>query len=68
MLYKLRIDVTEDENGVGYLTYGIDVYRLERTVPDVFTDRNKAAMLIDLCKQLQPDPEHLNDVILEQCL
>ena len=65
MLYKLRIDVVLDEEGARHLTYGIDVYRLERTVPDVFTDRNKAAMLIDLCNQLQPDLEHLNDVILD---
>ena len=65
MLYKMRIDVIEDEEGVGHLTYGVDAYRLERCVPDVFTDRNKVAMLIDLCNHLQPDPEHLDDIILD---
>ena len=63
MLYKLRIDIAEDDGGGKHIVYGVDCYCCVRSVPDVFTDKEKTRTLVELLNVFQPDPIHLDDII-----
>ena len=55
-----------------YCSFGIAAYIEENNVrkriiyiPDVFTDENRAAILVNKCNILSLSPEHLLDVIYD---
>lgn len=63
MIYKLRADVIEDEDGRKRIAYGIDVFQLVRSVPAVFFGEEQALAFLELCNEGQPSAEHLDDII-----
>lgn len=65
MIYQLRTDVLCDEEGNVHTVYGVDVYYHVRSVPDLFTDKNRALDCIALWNREQPDPVHFDDVIAD---
>lgn len=65
MLYKLRADIVETDNG-NHIAYGVDVYQLVRSVPCAFTDEQKALSFLKLCNEGQPCEDHLLDLIADR--
>lgn len=56
----------KDEDGNGYVSYGISIRSVEDElafVSDISTDFDKVRQLADLCTEQELDPIHLNDVI-----
>ena len=65
-------DNFEDDTLGSYSSFGIAVYTEENSIkkriiyiPDVFTEENRAAILVNKCNILSLDPEHLLDVIYD---
>lgn len=63
MIYRLRVDMRQDDAGEWHTVYGMDAYRLVKSIPDIFTDCTEGKSFIELCDRTQPLPEHLNDVV-----
>lgn len=64
--YFIREDEIFDEDGVAHTVYGIDVSiggEVIRSIPDVFTEKNKAEKLIRLCNEGELSPIHIDDVV-----
>lgn len=66
--YRLREDTCADDDGTLVKVYGIEVYDRQSSAPlltyaNLFTRRNQAEELIDLCNRLELDPIHLTDVV-----
>ena len=68
MLYQLRTDIVEDERGIKHVTYGVNVYQLFRSYPDVFTNERAALCFLERCNAGQPAVEHLEDLLHDAVL
>lgn len=67
--YRIREDWITDEDGVLHQVYGIEVVEMptgrlleQYTVADLFTNRERAEALAELCTRLELSPIHLMDV------
>lgn len=65
--YCLRTDKILGEDGILHIVYGIEAVNEEEVVlasfPDIFIDRIKALLLIELCNGLELSLIHLTEVI-----
>lgn len=62
MIYTLRADVV-GQGSDRRIVYGVDVYRLERSLPCVLTSEAQALRFLALCNEGQPAVEHVEDVL-----
>ena len=69
--YGLRFDIVTDEDGRLIPVYGITAFncatmQIERSIPDVFFDRQEAEHFVSLCNQNGLSILHLQDVAEDQ--
>ena len=62
MMYKLRAEIV-GQGSEQRIVYGVDVYRLERSLPCVLTSEAQALRFLALCHEGQPAVEHIDDVL-----
>ena len=67
IVYRLKTDIAEDEDGVLHTVYGIeaidDENRVIASCADVFFDKSTANQFIDLCNKEGLSLIHFFDVI-----
>ena len=69
--YGLRFDIVTDEDGRPTPVYGITAFnhatmQIERSIPDVFFDRQEAEHFVSLCNRNGLSILHLQDVTEDQ--
>ena len=64
--YRLREDCAFDERGACIPVYGIELLcgkEMLSSYPDLFTDRERAEVLVEACRSGEPAIAHLPDII-----
>ena len=62
-IYNLRTDNICDEKGDETSVYGITVFKIEESIPNVFSDEIEAYNFISLCNREKLEPVHLHCVL-----
>ncbi len=65
--YRLRKDTIHDEEGKEYIVYGIEAVNLKKKIlssfSDIFFDRQKAEVFVNLCNESKLELVYLADVV-----
>ena len=65
--YRLRKDTIHDEKGKEYIVYGIEAVNSKKKIlssfSDIFFNRQKAEVFVNLCNECKLELVHLTDVV-----